>query len=196
MRYQLILAVLASTVWSTLQAQDACGPHYRWNQKIDESQASQTATKVSITTMLNSWAVLPFTSAKQYHCIAREAQELRVYSVTGWVRRVRRNEADGDWHIELTAAQTSPVASCIVVEIPSGSGNFSQARTNFDALVGSTSTGDEDFNQPVRLRFIGPAFFDGEHRGAGSNPPHGHGRCNSSTRALWELHPVYFVKHP
>jgi len=88
------------------------------------------------------------------------------------------------------------VDSCIVVEIPDGLGNFAQARVDFDALVQSTSAGDQDFSPAVRVRVIGAAFFDGEHRGAGANPPHGHGRCNSSTRALWELHPVYFVKPP
>ncbi|MBI4501420.1 MAG: hypothetical protein HY700_09695 [Gemmatimonadetes bacterium] len=62
--------------------------------------------------------------------------------------------------------------------------------------MGSSRTGDEDFDPPVQLRVVGAAFFDGEHRGAGSNNPLGHGRCNSSARALWELHLVYLVKRP
>ena len=40
------------------------------------------------------------------------------------------------------------------------------------------------------------AFFDGEHRGAGMNPPHRHGRCNATTAALWEIHPVYAILAP
>jgi hypothetical protein len=45
---------------------------------------------------------------------------------------------------------------------------------------------------------IGPAFFDAEHRGAkgSGKPPSGHGHCNASDSALWEIHPVYVVQQP
>ena len=48
----------------------------------------------------------------------------------------------------------------------------------------------------ARVKVTGLAFFDGEHRGAGGKPPHQHGRCNSKTAALWEIHPVYAVGAP
>lgn len=56
-----------------------------------------------------------------------------------------------------------------------------------------------DVSPPVRVRFIGLAFFDGQHRGNASKLDRtdgAHGRCNSSARALWEIHPIYLVTKP
>jgi hypothetical protein len=108
-------------------------------------------------------------------------------------------ESDGDWHIELTAGRDSPVDSCIVVEIPPAdlSGNYAVARQDLQTLASWGSNGD--VSPSVRLRMIGAAFFDGEHRGGPGRRDRtdgAHGRCNASARALWELHPVYWVKQP
>jgi len=174
-------------------------PHYRWSEKTDESLASIPAVQASVTTMVTTWALLDFTGEAQYKCVDRAGRELRVYSVRAWVRRVKTGESDGDWHIELTARQNSPVDSCIVVEIPPTdlSAKYALARQDLQSLVAWDSQGD--VSPPVRLRVIGAAFFDGQHRGG---PTHrgqtdgAHGRCNSSARALWELHPVYWVRQP
>jgi hypothetical protein len=43
------------------------------------------------------------------------------------------------------------------------------------------------------------AFFDGQHRRGGRRSDRidgGHGRCNSSVRALWEIHPIYRIGSP
>jgi hypothetical protein len=122
--------------------------------------------------------------------------------VTGWIRRVRKAETDGDWHVELTSAQTSPIDSCIVVELapPAGSAHYQQARADLDAFLARTTVaGNGDLATPQRVRVIGPAFFDGEHRGGAAHRDRtdgAHGRCNSSARALWEIHPVYWVRQP
>jgi len=53
--------------------------------------------------------------------------------------------------------------------------------------------------KPVAVQIVGAAFFDGHHRaGARRRDPIDpkHGRCNSSLRALWEIHPVYRVERP
>jgi hypothetical protein len=172
-------------------------PHYRWTEKTDETLANTSAVGTSITTMLNGWAPLELTRAAKYKCWDRTGRELKVYSITGWVRRVKTGEDDGDWHIELTRSKTSPVGSCIVVEIPPAdlNGNYAQARLDLDTRV-NWSSSNGDVSPPVKLRFIGAAFFDGQHRGANLETSTGHGRCNSSVRALWELHPVYWVKDP
>jgi hypothetical protein len=85
-----------------------------------------------------------------YKCAPREGRELSVYSVTRWVRRVRKAEDDGDWRFEMTAR-----------------------------------------------RVIGAAFFNRKHRGGRAHRDQtdgSHGRGNSSARARWELHPVYWVR--
>jgi len=48
------------------------------------------------------------------------------------------------------------------------------------------------------VTFTGAAFFDGYHQKTTQGVKHAsqHGRCNSSVRALWELHPIYEVTQP
>jgi hypothetical protein len=89
----------------------------------------------------------------------------------------------------------------IVIEIPPDTLNpaYFQARQDFLATItnaGSTINSSGDVKPPVRVKVTGLAFFDGQHRGAGTKPPHQHGRCNSKTSALWEIHPVYAVNSP
>jgi hypothetical protein len=188
---------------SPIRAQTHCDVHYRWQQKIDTTHLADTLTHTAVSTML-TWASPAFTSAAIYWCQPRNTREQKVYEVTAWARRLKlQNSATGDfdWHIELTSSKTTSVKKCIVVEIPPGDLNpaYFQAGQDFLAVItdaGSTINGSGDITPPVRLKVTGLAFFDGEHRGAGSNPPHQHGRCNSKTSALWEIHPVYEVSAP
>jgi hypothetical protein len=183
----------------TAVGQTCTDPHYRWTVKGDEALASISPVRATIRAMLRTWGLPAFTGQAQYKCAAREGRELNVYSVLGWVRRVKTGEDDGDWHVELTSRADSPTDSCIVAEIPPAElgGNYAQARTDLADLVDWNSSGD--VANPVRLRFIGAAFFDGEHRGGPTRRDQtdgAHGRCNSSARALWEIHPLYWVRQP
>ena len=188
----------------SIRAQTHCDVHYRWQQKIDATHLADTSTSTTVATML-SWASPPFTSAAIYWCQPRIAREQNVYQLTAWARHLAVQNhgasADFDWHIELTGSKTSNKYNCIVIEIPPDTLNpaYSQARQDFLATVtdaGSTIDDNGDVKPPVRVKVKGLAFFDGEHRGAGSKPPHQHGRCNSKTSALWEIHPVYAVSTP
>src|SRR6266581_2824216 len=98
--------------------------------------------------------------------------------------------------IRTIIASWDTLDSGMIAEIPPAelAANYDQARTDLKNRVMWDSNGD--VAQPVRLRFIGAAFFDGEHRGGATRRNEtdtNHGRCNSSARALWELHPVYWV---
>ena len=193
----LLVCLLSSSVRAAF-AQTCTDAHYRWTVKTTEALASVTPTRTTIPTML-TWPLPGFTGQAQYKCAARAGRELNVYSLLGWVRRVKTGETDGDWHIELTSRSDSPTDSCIVVEIPPVElgGNYGQARTDLQNLASWNSQGD--VVPPVQLRFIGAAFFDGQHRGGAAHRDRtdgSHGRCNSSAFALWELHPVYWVRHP
>jgi hypothetical protein len=200
MRLAMLVAVGCALLPPPRASGQACTePHYRWTEKTDESLGNLPPVRADVTTILQQWALLDFTGQAQYRCADRIGREQRTYSITGWVRRVKTDEDDGDWHVELTARQDSPTDSCIVLEIPPEEygGNFALARQTLRALVSWDSHGD--LSPPVRLRFIGAAFFDGEHRGGTTRRDQtdsSHGRCNSSARALWELHPVYFVRLP
>ena len=88
-----------------------------------------------------------------------------------------------------------------MIEIPPENLNeaYGKARQSFLNTIGDAGAKikrNGDVSPPVRIKATGLAFFDGEHRGAGTNPPHKHGRCNSKVNALWEIHPVYSIGPP
>ena len=177
-------------------AQTCDEPYYRWSEKIDTALATRPATPVTIERILASWS--PRLLTPRDRCAPRMGREDSVFSMTGWVRRMRKHEADGDWHIELTAGPASPVASCIIVEIPADSyaARFGAARAVLNNVPETLRLGARgDLATPVQLRFTGVAFYDGAHRKT-IGSAQGHGRCNSSARALWEIHPVYRVEPP
>ena len=202
LRASFVVFVTGFLVAAPLGAQTCTEPHYRWTEKTDESLASLVPTRAYISTILGSWGLLDFTGQDLYKCADRQGRELRVYSITGWVRRVKKGETDGDWHVEMTARQASPVDSCIVLEIPpvTSGANYAQARADLDAFLAVTIVhANGDLDPPLRLRLIGAAFFDGEHRGGATRRDQtdgAHGRCNSTARALWELHPLYWGRAP
>ena len=182
------------------RAQACLEPHYRWSEKVDTTLQTRPAAPVDIAAILTAWAPLSLTSRDM--CAPRGAREDSVFVLVGWVRRIRLQESDGDWHVELTAAPTTPVDSCIIVEIPAERYGviYSRARAALASRVDTTQLGPRgDLRPPVRVRFTGAAFFDGFHQRAapgGTLHADQHGRCNSSLRALWELHPVYGVTAP
>src|SRR5437870_9236690 len=103
-------------------------------------------------------------------------------------------KGDLDWHIELTQSAKTDSLECVVVEIPDPKYGavFDTARKDFLNLLGNSKPNKKKWLVP-RITVVGPALFDAQHRGAkdSGNPPTGHGNCNSSDSALWEIHPVY-----
>ena len=191
--------VLTAATHRPARGQTCAEPHYRWSEKIDTSLAHEARTTVQVSDILG-WAP-PRITAKDV-CAPRAGRERNVYTVTAWVRRVKLHELDGDAHLEITEEEHAPVAaSCIIAEIPAPTYGaiFGQARDQFARLVDTTRlTTRGDLSTPVRVSVTAAAFFDGYHQkqtAAGARAS-GHGRCNSSIQALWELHPVYAVSAP
>jgi len=189
--------VIVAVSWLLLvpaagRGQACAEPRYRWSEKVDTTLQTRSPTPVDILEILSGWAPLSFTSKDR--CALRVGREDSVFVLVGWVRRIRLHEADGDWHIELTEAPATPVDSCIIAEIPAEryGAVYSQARAALVALVDTTRLSPRgDLGPPVQVQITGAAFFDGFHQQRQASQ---HGRCNSSLRALWELHPVYGVR--
>jgi hypothetical protein len=183
-----------------LGAQACREPHYRWTQKTDTALADLAPQATSVSAILATWA--PPHLGPHDRCALRSGRELGVYSVTGWVRRADKFKDDGDWHVELTERADSPSDSCIVVEIPAPqySARYASARAALDSLIGDRKVRRSGvLARPALARITGAAFFDGQHRRGGRRSDRidgEHGRCNSSVRALWEIHPVYRVTSP
>lgn len=183
-----------------VRAQVCAPPHYRWDQKTDTTFAKASSTSVDVSDVL-AWA--PRTLTRKDKCAARVGHEKKVYEVTAWVRRIRLHETDGDWHIEITEEEDSPVAAnCMIAEIPDPQYGavYAQARHALAGLVDTTSLSHAgDLPAAVQVTFVGTAFYDGYHQkklANGKTQAVQHGRCNSSASALWELHPVYQVEAP
>ncbi len=174
-----------------------CGTevHYRWKQKTATSGFRAQPTTATVSAVLN-WAAAPFSGKGiSSWCKDRVGREVNSFSVAGFVRRTK-TETDGDVHIEITKTASDAVESCMVVEIPPAdlSPRFNTARNDLARLLSVTTIGNKDFDAPVKVRFSGLAFWDGWHAGTGL--PTGHGRCNSTMGAAWELHPVFKVSTP
>src|SRR5713101_7867968 len=124
----VLITTLALIPVVAARGQTTCSePHYRWSEKIDTTLAHKASTAVDVTDVL-SWA--PRTITAKDKCAKRIGRERNLYSVTGWVRRIKLHEKDQDWHIELTENEDdTPVkASCIIVEIPDPASATSIAR--------------------------------------------------------------------
>jgi len=171
-------------------------PHYRWSAKVDTALVAATLVATTVTAVLTTWEPPDLTARDR--CGARRERELTVYAISGWVRRVDKSKDDGDWHIELTERRDSPPDSCILSEIPLSRYGpvYARARESLDSLLGRRAIRwNRLLAKPRRVRIVGPAFFDGEHRvRATFEIGKRHGHCNSSIRALWEVHPVYAVR--
>ena len=194
-----LVAALAILPLAPAAGQTCTEPHYRWSEKVDTAFAHLTPTDVDVSTIL-MWSARTITARDK--CASRIGKERKVFSITAYVRRIKLHESDGDWHIELTEEEYTPVpASCIIVEIPAPAhgGGYRQARDQLAALVDTTHlAANGDLAAPVQVTFTGAAFFDGYHQKKTSTGKHAsqHGRCNSSLSALWELHPIYDVTAP
>jgi len=199
LRVTILLACAVSPALAQTHTHPACGGeyHYRWAQKVDTLLQTVTPEPVTVTQILTTWAAPAITKADW--CKARTEPEQHVYVLTGWVRFVKDEVDDADWHVELTANRTSPRSSCIVVEIPSDDygSQFATVRDEFLQIVGLadvTQKGDS-LKPAVQVKVTGAALYDGWHRGA-SAPDGKHGHCNKSLRALWEIHPIYHAERP
>jgi hypothetical protein len=194
-----LVAALAILPIAPAHAQTCTEPHYRWSEKIDTAFAHQTPKDIDVSDML-AWP--PRTITAKDKCAKRIGREKKVYAVTAYVRRIKLRESDGDWHIEITEEESTPVpASCVIVEIPAPAYGsvYRQARDQLAGLVDTTHlAANGDLDAPVLVTFTGAAFFDGYHQKQTAAGKHAsqHGRCNSSLSALWELHPIYDVKAP
>jgi hypothetical protein len=199
-RLTLVAILLTLLAAATGRAQTCTDAHYRWTVKTTTAQQGAAATATTPAAML-TWTPLDL-YRQTPDCTPRADHETTLYAVTGWARELRVQKAPGDldWHIELTQTAKTKSSKCIVVEIPDPQYGsvFAAARQDFLDLIINSTIKNKRIVPPVRVTVTGPAFFDAEHRGARgtTKPPHGHGHCNASSSALWEIHPVYQVTAP
>jgi hypothetical protein len=196
-RIATLAACLISVRSISAAAQSCTAPHYRWPEKTSTALLDERPQPVAISAILR-WRAPAIGPGPAFWCAPRVGAERQVLSVVGWVRRVDKTKDDGDWHIELTDERRDSVGACIVAEIPLAAlhPTFRSARATLDSALARTPVRrNGDLSEPIRVRVIGAAFFDGEHLSRkGRLQPHG--RCWSTVGALWEIHPVFRIEPP
>lgn len=125
-------------------------------------------------------------------------REMQSYSVRGDLWRVKVEDNDWDFHLELSAPGRPKTASRIIVEIPQGAA-FLQAREKMLEIL--TANGYSvavakaiDLDEPLRLALSGYAFYDSAHYSK-TNPRKGHNHGTNYVGRLWELHPVWKIAY-
>lgn len=121
--------------------------------------------------------------------------ESKVYSVTGDLWRVKMEDNDDEYHLEISAPGGRKTANRIIVEIPPDASYAATRKTLLSLLPGDfvfKPKTSRDFARPLRLRVTGYAFFDGHHWTSKSVRGNKHGTAYTAT--LWELHPAWKIE--
>jgi hypothetical protein len=118
-----------------------------------------------------------------------------IVRVTGYLQVVAQ-EADGDFHVQLTSKKTG-ATECIVVEIPNPDKAFvadeklrGLVQTPRDFIVTrllkskQPGSGGNVMIHPPYVTVTGQLFYDGFHQGEKRGTHH------MTASSLWELHPV------
>ena len=124
-------------------------------------------------------------------------RENEVYTVEGDVWRIKLEDNDCDFHLELSVPGKLKTSPRIIVEIPQGAA-FLEARdkvletlaaNGYDPAVGKAI----DLDAPIRVRVTGYAFYDSAHFSK-KNPKKGHGHGTKYVGTLWEIHPAWKIE--
>jgi hypothetical protein len=116
--------------------------------------------------------------------------ERNVYTVTGDLWRVKMEDNDDEYHLEISATGAKRTADRIVAEIPPDFAYAGTRRQLLSMLPGNyvfKPKTSRDFTQPIAIRVTGYAFFDGHHWSSKSVRGNKHGTKYTAT--LWATSP-------
>ena len=123
-------------------------------------------------------------------------RESALFTIEGDLWRVKVEDNDCDFHIELSAPGGTKTSPRIIVEIPQG-GPFAQMRGKL--LEELTANGyslsvakPTDLDEPLRVTVTGYAFYDSAHYSK-KNLQKGHGHGTQYVGTLWEIHPFWKI---
>jgi hypothetical protein len=160
--------------------------HERWALKTRSKPHSMAGAKtVSLATVLR-WAIPAGHDASETAAIP--PREARLYTVSGFVRKIKLSEDDCDLHLEL-ADSGSPGAPRVIVEIPASQTALLNKAIGMFNLSKDVQSHTYNGNKAKRVTVTGYAFLDLSHQCAEfprAGCRHGGDRVNT----LWEIHPV------
>ena len=160
--------------------------HERWALKTRSRPRSLARAKtVSLATILG-WAVPAGHDATDAAAIA--PREPRLYTVSGFVRKIKLSDDDCDLHLEL-ADSGSPGAPRVIVEIPAALTALQTKTIGMFNLSTDVQSHVYNGDKAKRINVTGYAFLDLSHQCA-DFPKAGCQHGGDRVRTLWEIHPV------
>ena len=125
--------------------------------------------------------------------------EEKVFRLEGNLWRIKVEDNDCDFHLEISEAGTGKKTARIIAELSQGL-PFVEARdTLIQAVKGvkpkvKLKSGSKiDMKTPIRIRVTGFAFYDSFHFSK-KHPQKGVNHGGKSVATLWEIHPVWRVE--
>lgn len=197
-----VLLGVALLVAGTLRADIQCHPTTPVNRQARTSMKHRTAPALTVSAKQTSVAGMLAWPAPAHAADAAvrssqspiDPRENDVFTLTGDLWRVKVEDNDCDFHMELSAPGTGKTAPRVIVEVPQSSANAG-LRNAIIAAVKAAGMGDLsttpnlNFAQPLPISVTGLAFWDGTHWSS-SDPQKGKGHGTPVVGTLWELHPV------
>jgi len=165
---------------------DAEGDHERWALKTRAKPRSLTSAKaVSLPTILG-WAMPAGHGAGETDAI--RPREPRLYTVSGFVRKIKLSDDDCDLHLEL-AGSGAPGAPRVIVEIPAAQAGLQKKASGMFNLSKDVQSHVYNDDKAKPITVTGYAFLDLSHQCA-AFPTAGCQHGGDRVRTLWEIHPV------
>jgi hypothetical protein len=121
--------------------------------------------------------------------------ETRVFRVDGDLWRVKMEDNDNEYHLEISRRGGRRNANRIIVEIPPDPAYAGTRRALLSLLPGNyvfRQKTSRDISPPIPIRVTGYVFYDGAHWTKNDVQGHNHGTAFTAT--LWEIHPAWKIE--
>jgi hypothetical protein len=164
--------------------------HERWTLK-NRSKPSSLASAKSITLAdILGWAIPAGHTVSEEDAIP--PREPKLYTLSGFVRKIKLSDDDCDLHLELAASGDTGERR-VIVEVPAKQHALQNVVAGMFNL--SDSVHSHTFNGPKakRVTVTGYAFIDLSHQCA-EFPQAGCNHGGERVQTLWEIHPVFAVR--
>jgi hypothetical protein len=198
MRYLMLVALLvaaspASAVAQTTNGLFSCSTgenHERWALKGRSKPSSLASAKpVTLATVL-SWAI------PAGHTDSDEAaippREPKLYTLSGFVRKIKQSDDDCDLHLEL-APSGDANEHRVIVEVSANQPALQQTVAGMFNLSTDVQSHTYNADKAKKITVTGYAFIDLSHQ-CSKWPTKGCQHGGADVWTIWELHPVVAVK--
>jgi hypothetical protein len=172
-----------------LAAQQPTKGTERWTLKQRKQPSSLAGAKsVSITDVL-AWKIPAGHKDSEEQAIP--PREPKLYTVSGFVRKVKLSDDDCDFHLELATSGTSK-RDWVIVEVSASSKALQNKLAGMFNLSNDVHSHMYSATKAKKVRATGYAFFDLSHQ-CKKWPTKGCQHGGENVMSIWEIHPVLAI---